>query len=185
MLSEVSATHEDLGGDPPCWEGLIEDYRDRRSDRLADIETRTDVHDLVVAFYREVVFDELLEPLFGDVAEVDWAEHIPKLIDYWCWILLGTPGHASAMFGAHRHLHGLSAIGARHCDRWFYLWCRTIDEGWEGPRATRSKEHAQAIMEALAKRVFGFRWRPGDDVGSGSGLLYSIEREIPRCPEHD
>ena len=54
-----------------------------------DLETRADIHDLVVAFYREIVFDDLLEPVFGEVAEVDWALHIPKLIDYWCRVLLG------------------------------------------------------------------------------------------------
>jgi hemoglobin len=47
-----------------------------------DLSSRSDVHDLVVEFYRDVVVDEVLEPIFGEVAEVDWAQHIPKLIDY-------------------------------------------------------------------------------------------------------
>ncbi len=47
----------------------------------ADLVSRSDVHDLVVEFYREVVFDEVLEPVFGEVAEVDWAAHIPRLVD--------------------------------------------------------------------------------------------------------
>ena len=50
---------------------------------LEDLTTRANVHDLVVDFYREIVFDELLEPVFDEVAEVDWASHIPRLIDYW------------------------------------------------------------------------------------------------------
>ena len=49
-----------------------------------DISARVDVHDLVVAFYREVVFDDVLAPVFGEIAEVDWVVHIPRLIDYWC-----------------------------------------------------------------------------------------------------
>jgi hypothetical protein len=31
-----------------------------------DLDTRTAVHDLVVAFYREIVFDDLLAPLFEE-----------------------------------------------------------------------------------------------------------------------
>lgn len=56
-----------------------------------DLSTPAHVHDLLVGFYREIMLDELLEPIFGDVAEVAWVEHIPRLIDHWCWILLGTP----------------------------------------------------------------------------------------------
>ena len=70
-----------------------------------DLSTRTDVHDLVVEFYREVVLDEVLEPIFGEVAEVDWAQHIPKLIDYWCQILLGEGSPAGSVTAVHRHLH--------------------------------------------------------------------------------
>lgn len=141
------------GGDPACWAGLVDDHRDR-----ADLSTPTDVHDLVIAFYREIVFDELLEPLFGEVAEVDWAEHIPKLIDYWCWILFGTKGYAGAVTKAHRHLHSLESIRPEHCDRWFSLWVRSIDERWAGPYADHAKGHAATLMAGMAKRLFGFTW---------------------------
>jgi len=83
-----------------------------------DLSTPADVHDLVTRFYREIVFDERLEPVFGEVAEVDWAEHIPKLIDYWCWILFGTGGYLASVTKAHRRLHELAPIGPDLCDRW-------------------------------------------------------------------
>ena len=103
------------------------------------MSTPTQVDYLVTAFYREVVFDEVLEPIFGEVAEVDWAEHIPKLIDYWCWILLGTDGYPGAVTRTHRHLHALQAIQPIHCDRWYGLWTQCIDEGWSGPIASRGR----------------------------------------------
>lgn len=53
---------------------------------------RTQVDRLVIAFYREIMFDDLLGPIFGGVAEVDWGEHILKLIDYWCWIPVRDQG---------------------------------------------------------------------------------------------
>ena len=64
--------------------------------RRADLSTRAHMHDLVIAFYREIMFDELLEPILGEVAEVDWVEHIPRLIDYWCSILFSDRAASQA-----------------------------------------------------------------------------------------
>jgi hemoglobin len=126
--------------------------------RRFDLSTRAHVHDLVVGFYREIMLDELLEPIFGDVAEVDWVEHIPRLIDYWCWILLGTPRYAGTVTKTHRHLHSLQPLAPDHCDRWFSLWVHCVDERWDGRNAERAKSYAATMMEGLAKHVFGFTW---------------------------
>lgn len=125
-----------------------------------DLSTPTAVHDLVIAFYREIVFDELLEPFFGEVAEVAWDEHIPNLIDYWCRILFGTRGYRGAVTRAHRDLHALRAVEAVHCDRWYQLWVASIDERWAGPHADHAKDHAAKIMSGMATHVFGFAWSP-------------------------
>lgn len=123
-----------------------------------DITTPTHVHDLVIHFYREVVFDGDLEPVFGEVAEVDWAEHIPKLIDYWCWILLGKGHPSGSIMGVHDHVHQIEPIQRLHCDLWFKLWTDSVDARWQGPTATKAKDHAATLMTGLAKHVFGFVW---------------------------
>ena len=132
------------------------------ADALGDIGTRTDIHDLVVEFYREVVFDEVLEPMFGEVAEVDWGEHIPKLVDYWCRILLRTDEYSGPIMAAHRELHGRSPVTAEHCDRWFALWTRCVDAGWRGPVADHAKAHAESIMGGMSRHIFGGTWTSGD-----------------------
>ena len=124
-----------------------------------DLSTVADVHDLVVAFYREVVFDDLLEPVFGEVAEVDWAEHIPRLIAYWSRILFGTADYGGSVAAAHRHLHRLEPLRPEHCDRWFDLWIRAVRSRWSGPLADRAEQHAESMMSGLARHVFGFDWR--------------------------
>jgi hemoglobin len=125
-----------------------------------DITRRADVHDLVVAFYREVVFDELLEPVFGEVAEVDWAVHIPKLIDYWCRVLLGQPGYAGALLASHAHVHDLAPLQVEHFDRWFALWVASVDGCWQGPIAELAVSHAAQIGGVIARRLLGIEWRP-------------------------
>lgn len=125
-----------------------------------DLSTRTDIHDLVVEFYREVVFDEVLEPIFGEAAEVDWVQHIPKLIDYWCRILLGEGSSARSVAAVHRHLHQIEPIRAEHCDRWYLLWARCVDARSAGPTAEHAKAHAAALMAGMSKHIFGFAWAP-------------------------
>lgn len=125
-----------------------------------DLETRADIHDLVVVFYREVVFDDVLAPVFAEVAEVDWSLHIPRLIDYWCRVLLGEPGYAGAILNAHRHVHQIDAFRAEHFDRWYALWIDAIDRRWVGPNASKAKTHAAQIAGMLARKLLGVSWHP-------------------------
>ena len=129
---------------------------------VLDISARRDVHDLVVGFYREIVFDELLAPVFGEVAEVDWTVHIPKLIDYWCRALLGEPGYSGAILAAHRYVHDLGAFRVEHFDRWYELWARSIDERWAGPVADDAKDHAARVGASLARQLLGTTWEPAE-----------------------
>jgi hemoglobin len=125
-----------------------------------DIASRGDVHDLVVGFYREIVFDDLLAPVFGEVAEVDWTVHIPRLIDYWCRTLLGEPGYRGAILAAHRHVHDLDALRLEHFDRWYELWARSIDATWQGPVAENAKRHAERVGASLTRQLLDLDWRP-------------------------
>ncbi len=125
-----------------------------------DLERRADIHDLVVDFYREIVFDPVLDQVFSEVAEVDWSLHIPKLIDYWCQVLLGEPGYAGRLLGAHRHVHDLGPLELEHFDRWYELWTRSIDDHWRGAIAERAKAHAAKVGAVLAHRILGAEWAP-------------------------
>lgn len=130
----------------------------RRTEGRPDLTTRAAIDQLVTTFYREIVFDDLLEPVFGEIAEVDWVAHIPILIDYWTSILLGAEGHRGSIMGVHRHLHAMAPIERVHCDRWYSLWAGCVDERWAGPIADRAKAHAAALMAGMAKHLFSFAW---------------------------
>ncbi len=150
------------GGEAPCLLGLVHDHRDAHNapEARPDLCTPAAIHDLVTRFYREIVFDDLLAPIFDEVAEVDWTVHIPNLIDYWCWIILGPPRYRGTVTATHRRLHAQQPINPAACDRWLTLWCSTIDDSWTGPNADRAKAHSVAIMTGMAKHVFGFEWHP-------------------------
>ena len=92
---------------------------------MNDLDSRSEIHDLVVRFYREIVFDELLGPVFGEVAEVDWSIHIPKLIDFWCRVLLGQPGYDGYILHAHQEVHAIEAFQPELFDRWYLLFAES------------------------------------------------------------
>ena len=50
---------------------------------LPDLETREDIDCQVADFYTRVRADELLAPVFNDIAAVDWDAHAPKIADFW------------------------------------------------------------------------------------------------------
>lgn len=132
-----------------------------------DLDRRAHIHDAVVIFYREVVFDDLLGPVFDEVAQTDWATHIPKLIDFWCRMVLGEPGYDGFVLGAHQRVDALEPLRQEHFDRWYSLWVDTIDGRWEGPGADLAKDRARRIMHALARNLAGTDWSPPEAALAG------------------
>ena len=137
-----------------------------------DLDSRAQIHDLVVGFYREVVLDDLLGPVFEEVAEVDWSLHIPKLIDYWCRVLLGHPGYEGHILAPHQDVHERGPFRPELFDRWYRLFTASIDGGWEGPIADRAKTHAARMGATLARRILAVEWRaPGPLQTAGARAL--------------
>jgi hemoglobin len=118
-----------------------------------DLDTRSEIHDLVVRFYREVALDDLLGPIFEEVAEVDWSTHIPKLIDFWCRALLGEPGYDGWFLAAHQHVDARQRFEPEFFDRWLELFVGAVDAEWTGPVADAAKAHARHMATVLARRL--------------------------------
>ena len=55
-----------------------------------DIRDRRDVACLVNLFYDRVRRDDMLGPVFDDIAHVDWPTHLPLMYDFWESVLFGT-----------------------------------------------------------------------------------------------
>jgi hemoglobin len=140
-----------------------------------DLDSRREIHDLVIDFYREIVFDPLLGPVFGEAAEVDWAEHIPRLIDYWARVLLRDPSYDGHILRPHQHVHELQSFEPEYFDRWYALFTASVDQRWSGPFADAAKDHAARMAGTLARRILHVDWTaPGPmrgdlevDVGAG------------------
>lgn len=104
--------------------------------------------------------------------------HIPRLIDYWCRVLLGQPGYDGYILGAHQHVHQLEAFRGKLFDRWYLLFVESVDDGWQGPIADKAKAHAARIAGVLARRLIGLEWEAPSPQPAGPT---SWRRKIEPC----
>ena len=110
-----------------------------------DLDTVDRISDMVRSFYGDVAQDDLLGPLFNDIARVDWVDHLPKLTLFWARALLGVQGYSGNPFSKHASVFRRRAFGEEHFARWLEMFHETIDLGWVGPNAERAKELARNV----------------------------------------
>ena len=128
---------------------------------LRDIESRADCERLVRAFYGKAMEDELIGWLFTDVAHLDLEEHVPVITSFWETVLLGDRSYYGGAFGVHAKLHEKAELKQAHFERWLVLWCRTVDELFDGERAAMAKVHALRVANAFHSRLANY---PGPDT---------------------
>ena len=128
-----------------------------------DLDTPEEIAEMVRRFYADVAMDDLLGPMFNDVARVDWGDHLPKLTAFWCRALLGMPGYSGNPFRAHATVHGKRAFTPAHFERWLSLFHETLELGWKGPCADRAGELAENVARVHSQQLTGTTWRPPAD----------------------
>jgi hemoglobin len=126
-----------------------------------DLDTPEEITEMVRRFYADVAQDELLGPVFNDVARVDWSEHLPKLTDFWCRALLDLPGYVGNPFRAHAQVHEKRAFTAEHFERWLSLFHETLELGWTGSRAERAGQLAEHVARVHRHHLVGGSGGPG------------------------
>jgi hemoglobin len=114
-----------------------------------DISTAEDVRTLVDSFYSKVTRDELLGPIFNDVAQVEWATHLPVMYRFWEWMLLGAGIYQGAPFPKHAVL----PVQKEHFARWLTLFMESVDAHFCGPKAAEAKGRAASIADTFAQRM--------------------------------
>lgn len=122
---------------------------------VRDLDDPDEIAEMVRRFYADVAQDDLLGPLFEVVAEVDWAEHLPKLTAFWCRQLLSQPGYTGVPLRAHERIHALEPFTDAHFRRWLSLFVETVRLGWRGPRADRAVAFAHRVAEVHGKHLLG------------------------------
>lgn len=104
-------------------------------------------------FYAKVNQDPLLGPIFNDIAEVNWDEHIPKLCSFWNSIMLGTNEYKGNAMIKHLDLNKKVALTPKHFERWLYLFEQEAHIALPGDAAQLIIERAHIIADNIQRRV--------------------------------
>ena len=122
---------------------------------VGDLDSAAEIAEMVRRFYADVTQDDLLGPMFNEVAGVDWSEHLPKLTAFWCRALLGEPGYQGNPFRAHQLVHAKRAFSPAHFERWLGLFHETLEDGWAGPNVQRALELAGNVARVHSQQLLG------------------------------
>ncbi|MDI1289759.1 MAG: group III truncated hemoglobin [bacterium] len=123
--------------------------------RLDDITTRDDISGLIVAFYREAFQDDLLGPVFVEVANLDLEAHLPVMCDFWETVILRAGTYRRNALEVHTALHEKSPLTPLHFGRWLEYWTAIVDEMFAGPNAELAKLQATRIAWSMSRRLMG------------------------------
>lgn len=122
---------------------------------LGDIADRADIDALVADFYQRAFADELLGPVFVDVAGVDLSMHLPVMGDFWETVLLRAGRYHRNALRPHVALAAQVELTDAHFARWLALWTATVDERHTGTRAHLAKTQATRIAGSIRRRLHG------------------------------
>ena len=110
-----------------------------------DLDSKENIRQFIELFYEKVLSDELLAPIFLDVAEIDINVHMPIICSYWEKLLLGSRDYQRHTMNIHREVHKKYPFGEAEFKRWLSYFKATAREHFAGPKTERAIEIATSI----------------------------------------
>jgi hemoglobin len=115
--------------------------------------TKAHIETLVSHFYAKVQKDEILSPIFNEVAQVDWDHHIPKICQFWNSIMLKTNEYHGNAYMKHVNLGKLVEMQETHFTRWLNLFQQEAIQHLPADKAEEIIHKARAIAQSLSYGV--------------------------------
>src|ERR1035437_8431197 len=121
-----------------------------------DIQNRSDIEVLVKAFYEKVKTDTLIGPIFNEVIQVNWENHLPVMFDFWENTLFYTGSYTGNPMKSHQHLNGIFPLTSEYFKQWNILFISTVDELFEGEKALLAKQRARSISTVKQMKILRY-----------------------------
>lgn len=113
-----------------------------------DIETEEDIVAWIDAFYHKLTAHPDTMHFFQ---QLDLSHHLPKIVDFWCFVLLNKDGYTTNVFEKHIHLK----LEETHFRVWLDLFKETTDGMFNGPKADLAKQRASLIASTFYHKMHG------------------------------
>ena len=118
-----------------------------------EIEDRADLERMLELFYQKAFQDDLISHFFLEVVPLNLEHHIPVIADFWESVLLDGRSYRKNVMEIHLNISRISKIKKEHLDRWVKLFTETIDELFEGEKATLAKQRAASIATMMHLKI--------------------------------
>jgi hemoglobin len=118
-----------------------------------DISSRNDIEQLVIQFYEAVRADDMLGPIFSDIAHTNWDTHIPIMVNFWENAIFYNGAYTGNPMETHRHLHRIFPLNEEHFNRWLSFFTNMVDTLFEGEHANAIKQKAFSISTVMKMKL--------------------------------
>lgn len=111
--------------------------------------TTEHIKNLVTNFYQKIQRDEILGPIFNDIAKVNWDHHIPLICQFWNSIMLKTNEYHGNAYRKHVILGEETPLTKTHFARWLAIFQEEAFKYLPAQAAQLITEKAFMIAESL------------------------------------
>jgi hemoglobin len=118
-----------------------------------DIKNTADVHWMVDRFYDKIKEDKLVGFIFTDVMKVNWQKHLPIMYGFWENALFYTGSYNGNAMKKHININKQVPLQKKYFSRWLHLFNETVDEYFEGEKATLAKQRAFSIATIMQLKI--------------------------------
>ncbi|NRB37699.1 MAG: group III truncated hemoglobin [Pseudomonadales bacterium] len=116
---------------------------------LPDIIRSEDLETLISEFYKKAMSDSIIGFFFTEIAKLDLAEHIPKIVSFWEMQLFGRRHFKGNAYLTHKLLNEKARLTTHHFQRWTYLFHQVVDKFFYGPNADLIKRNSKLIAKKM------------------------------------
>ncbi|MCK0153040.1 group III truncated hemoglobin [Alcanivorax sp. S6407] len=128
---------------------------------LPDLDSKANIDAMVHGFYRRLLEDPVMAPVFFEVAGIDLNKHLPIICQYWHKMLLGDRAYQRHMMEKHRALDDKLPLTGAHHERWLGHFMANLEGRFAGPNTDRARRLAARIMDNLYLQLQTRRSRVG------------------------
>lgn len=112
---------------------------------MADISNEQDISLWMHTFYKRLIEDPITAPKFEGL---NLEEHLPKIIQFWSFVLLDKDGYKTNVMEKHMHLD----LEEKHFTAWITHFYATTNELFTGPKADLAKTRASMLASTFLHR---------------------------------
>ena len=116
---------------------------------MREIKNIKDIKLMVDSFYAKVQKDELIGPIFDEIIQDRWPEHMEKMYSFWETVLLGNHTYNGSPFPPHAKL----PVDIEHFERWLSIFLQNLDEHFTGRKAEEAYWRAEKMAQMFNYKI--------------------------------